>query len=61
MFSFSQDIRRLITSDSDLNALRKQAVKDGLKPLRLSGASKVAQGITTVEEVMRVAPPPLDS
>jgi general secretion pathway protein E len=61
MFSFSQDIRRLVTSDSDLNALRKQAVKDGLKPLRLSGASKVAQGLTTVEEVMRVAPPPLDS
>ncbi len=61
MFSFSQDIRRLITSDSDLNALRKQAVKDGLKPLRLSGATKVAQGLTTVEEVMRVAPPPLDS
>jgi len=60
MFSFSQDIRRLITSDADLNALRKQAVKDGLRPLRLSGASKVAQGLTTVEEVMRVAPPPLD-
>jgi general secretion pathway protein E len=35
-------------------------VKDGLRPLRLSGASKVAQGLTTVEEVMRVAPPPLD-
>ena len=60
MFSFSQEIRRLITVDADLNALRKQAVKDGLRPLRLSGAAKVAQGFTTVEEVMRVAPPPLD-
>ncbi len=61
MFSFSQDIRRLITDNSDINALRKQAVKDGLRPLRLSGASKVAQGLTTMEEVMRVAPPPLDA
>ncbi len=61
MFSFSQDIRRLITDNADLQALRKQAVKDGLRPLRLSGASKIAQGLTTIEEVMRVAPPPLDS
>ena len=61
MFSFSQDIRRMITDNSDINALRKQAVKDGLRPLRLSGASKVAQGLTTIEEVIRVAPPPLDA
>jgi general secretion pathway protein E len=31
-----------------------------MRPLRLSGASKVAQGVTTIEEVMRVAPPPLN-
>ena len=28
-----------------------------MKPLRLRGAQKVAEGVTTVEEVMRVAPP----
>jgi type II secretory ATPase GspE/PulE/Tfp pilus assembly ATPase PilB-like protein len=28
-----------------------------MKPLRLRGAQKVAEGITTLEEVMRVAPP----
>jgi general secretion pathway protein E len=61
MFKFSSSSRRLVTSDCDIHELRKQAIKDGLQPLRLSGANKVANGETTVEEVMRVAPPPLDS
>ena len=29
-----------------------------MKPLRISGAMKVAAGITTVEEVLKTAPPP---
>jgi len=49
-------IRRLITHDANDRALREQAYKDGMKPLRVSGAMKVAAGITTVEEVMKVAP-----
>ncbi len=60
MFRFTDDIRRLIRQDCDLAAIRRQAIKDGLKPLRLSGANKVAQGETTVEEVLRVAPAPFD-
>ncbi len=60
MFCFSDETRRLISDNCDLATLRKQAIKDGLQPLRLSGANKVARGETTVEEVLRVAPPPLD-
>lgn len=60
MFHFSPQTRQLITADCDIATLRKQAIKDGLQPLRLSGANKVAHGETTVEEVLRVAPPPLD-
>jgi general secretion pathway protein E len=60
MFTFSEDTRKLMGEHIDMTALRKQVVKDGLRPLRLSGASKVAQGLTTIEEVLRVAPPPLD-
>jgi len=48
-----------VNSSCDISDLRQQTLKDGLTPLRLSGASKVARGITTIEEVMRVAPPPL--
>jgi general secretion pathway protein E len=40
----------------DAAALRRQAVKDGMRPLRLAGAMKVAEGLTTIEEVLRSTP-----
>jgi len=49
--------RPLITADTDANLIRDQAFRDGMKPLRISGALKVAAGVTTVDEVMKVAPP----
>ena len=42
--------------DADDHAIREQAYKDGMKPLRVSGAMKVAAGLTTLDEVMKVAP-----
>ena len=59
MFTFTDKVRKLVNASCDISELRQQTLKDGLKPLRLSGASKVAAGVTTIEEVMRVAPPPL--
>jgi general secretion pathway protein E len=49
-------LRRLLHHDADDRAIREQAFKDGMKPLRVSGAMKVAAGITTAEEVFKVAP-----
>jgi general secretion pathway protein E len=40
----------------DATALRRQAVKEGMRPLRLAGAMKVAEGVTTLDEVMRNTP-----
>jgi len=60
MFTFTPEIRKQITENCDIAALRQQAIKEGMRPLRLSGAQKVANGITTVEEVLRVAPPPIN-
>ncbi len=60
LLSVSAAIKDLIRTDADLAAIRKQAYKEGLRPMRLSGAQKVAEGITTVEEVLRVTPPPTD-
>jgi general secretion pathway protein E len=40
----------------DAAKLRQQALQDGLRPLRLAGAMKVAEGITTLEEVLRATP-----
>jgi general secretion pathway protein E len=59
MFTFTSKLRKLVNASCDISELRQQTLKDGLTPLRISGASKVAQGLTTIEEVMRVAPPPL--
>jgi general secretion pathway protein E len=59
MFTFTSKLRKLVNASCDISDLRQQTLKDGLRPLRLSGASKVAMGVTTIEEVMRVAPPPL--
>ncbi|MBA3775625.1 MAG: Flp pilus assembly complex ATPase component TadA, partial [Betaproteobacteria bacterium] len=49
-------LRRLVTHEADDRAIREAAFKDGMKPLRVSGATKVASGITTADEVMKVAP-----
>ncbi|HSN18288.1 MAG TPA: GspE/PulE family protein [Gammaproteobacteria bacterium] len=57
MMQFTQKLKPLVTERLDLDALREAAYKEGLKPLRLRGAQKVAEGVTTIEEVMRVAPP----
>ncbi|WP_374403982.1 GspE/PulE family protein [Niveibacterium sp.] len=53
-------LRALVTRDADIAALRTQAYRDGMKPLRVSGAMKVASGITTLDEVLKVVPPATD-
>jgi general secretion pathway protein E len=50
----------LVGTTPDLARLRDQGVKDGMKPLRISGAMKVGAGLTTIEEVLKVAPPVRD-
>jgi general secretion pathway protein E len=50
-------IKRLISTTPDLGKMREQAYKEGMKSLRISGAMKVAAGTTTLEEVLKVAPP----
>jgi general secretion pathway protein E len=50
-------IKQLIGAGADLARVREQAMKEGMKPLRVSGAMKVAAGLTTIDEVLKVAPP----
>jgi general secretion pathway protein E len=50
------EFKKLLASNGDLADLRDQAVREGTKPLRISGAMKVAAGLTTIEEVLKVAP-----
>ena len=50
-----EEIRRAITSGADSETIKAIAVKKGMKTLLENGLEKVRQGITTLEEVMRVA------
>ena len=48
--------RHCIHPVPDAGKLRQQARADGLLPLRLAGAMKVAEGMTTLEEVLSATP-----
>jgi general secretion pathway protein E len=52
----SLEMKKLVAGKADLVKLRAQAQKDGMKPLRIGGARKVAAGLTTLQEIMKVAP-----
>jgi len=50
-----EEIRSLIISKASSSAIKEVALKKGMKTLRASGLEKVIKGITTIEEVLRVA------
>ena len=52
----SPRVQELILPHTEVDTVRKLAMKEGMRTLRLSGAARVANGETTIEEVMRVAP-----
>ena len=58
MMVMTGELRKAIAEAVDLDVLRDKAFREGMKPLRISGAMKIAAGVTTLDEVMNVAPPP---
>jgi general secretion pathway protein E len=59
LLAVTPEFRNKVTQSPAIDALRRQAVADGMRPLRLAGALRVAEGLTTLEEVL-TATPPLD-
>lgn len=53
----STEIRKFLGKETDISKVRDMACREGMRPLRISGALKVAAGLTSLEEVVRVAPP----
>lgn len=51
--TFKEKVAREPSGDS----LRRQGIQDGMRPLRLAGALRVAEGLTTLEEVLSATPP----
>ena len=58
LLTVTETLKEGITKEPSIDALRRQAVKDGMRPLRMAGALRVAQGVTTLEEVVAATPPP---
>lgn len=56
LLMLTDSVRKHLHPDTDMTALRRQAVQEGLRPLRLAGAMKVAEGLTTMDEVLRSTP-----
>jgi general secretion pathway protein E len=52
----SRSLKQNIVDDFQLETLREQGMREGMRTLRLSGAQKIAAGLTTPEEVLRVTP-----
>ena len=49
-------LRKLMINDCETQGLQKQAIKDGMRPLRLSAVEKMTEGITSLDEILRVTP-----
>jgi general secretion pathway protein E len=52
----SEAFKEKVNREPNADALKRQAVLDGMRPLRLAGALRVAEGMTVIEEVLASTP-----
>ncbi len=57
LLTVSEALKNQIHQSPSIDALRRQAVQDGMRPLRLAGALRAAEGLTTLDEVIAATPP----
>jgi len=57
LLTVSEAFKDKISHEPRIDLLRRQAVSDGMRPLRLAGAARIAEGLTTMEEVLACTPP----
>jgi general secretion pathway protein E len=53
----TEAFKEKINREPNTDALKRQAVSDGMRPLRLAGALRVAEGLTVLEEILTSTPP----
>jgi general secretion pathway protein E len=58
LLTVSDAFKEQVTRDPSTPTLKRQAIADGMRPLRLAGALRVAEGLTTIEEVLSATPAP---
>jgi general secretion pathway protein E len=57
LMALSETFKDKVNREPSMDALRRQAVADGMRPLRVGGAMRVAEGLTTLDEVLLCTPP----
>ena len=57
LLTVTEGFKEKVSNAPNIDALRRQAISEGMRPLRLAGAMKVAEGLTTVEEILASTPP----
>jgi len=56
LLTVTEAFKEQVGRDPATPALKRQAIADGMRPLRLAGALRVAEGLTTLEEVLSATP-----
>ena len=51
---FTDNLKEMVLQGSSTAELKMAAIKAGMMTLRMSGISKVLDGVTTTEEILRV-------
>ncbi|KAF3999297.1 GspE/PulE family protein [Glaciimonas immobilis] len=54
LLTITASFSKMIQAETNIQALRQQSIADGMKPLRVAGAFKIIEGVTTAEEVFKV-------
>jgi type IV pilus assembly protein PilB len=47
------DLKELVLSRASTIEIKKEAIRSGMKTLRMAGISKINEGMTTIEEILR--------
>jgi general secretion pathway protein E len=56
LLTVTESFKALVNKEADMTATRKQGIADGMRPLRLAATLRVADGTTTIEEVLTSTP-----
>ena len=56
LLTVTEAFKDKVTKEPSIDALRRQAVADGMRPLRLAGVQRVALGQTVLDEVLASTP-----
>ena len=57
LMTFSRTLRQMVISERDTQHIQEEAIRQGMVEFRRNALLKVAQGFTSIEEILRVLPP----